>query len=1167
ELGLEIHHTFGQFRDHLLLCYNPTRDGKPFHVSGSVNAENSSVGEGRSTSAGISQLHRMHSDLKARDSRLFDLRRQMIESRLVRHPEVVTFSTEHVHRRTSRLAIPPRKEKETVRESSGSSKPRNSSAAGTGLNTDVTEAEPISGVLPHVSSSMKHARRASTELSAGANKVPSSSFHSALNVHSSPVGAGVPSLPLIPKSFHDSPSVFPAASTLHKDHKRNSSVVIPQFSILLLYLSTLGKPLSFMEKKDAAKNNTRDTMSLQYTFLESLLQSLTPKSPKLKVKSGPGVLFSTYQKYDPIPSSLDSPTVSLKEWPSTGQGNSTDRLALPHSETKRSARSTSSVRALKNLERLYSQHTGKAKTGKNHWRSRPESLRFKHVSANSRPHRRRVRSVEQSYPPMAFNDPAYPSQWHLYNRATPGMDINVTGVWRHNITGRGVTVAVVDDGMEWRNPDLAANYNYKGSWDLNDDDPDPSPSYTKVSNHHGTRCAGEIAAVANNNVCGVGVAYGAKVAGVRVLDGVMTDSMEAEAFNKNMHVNAIFSCSWGPDDDGATVDGPHLMAAKAMKFGVDFGRGGFGSIFVVASGNGGENFDNCNYDGYANSIYTVTIGAVDEDGGMPYYAEECASMLGVTFSSGTSNKRDIVTTDWQPSVNAGQEEGGNSGLFDFRGAGSGIGRASAGQRSSGDAPGCTERHTGTSAAAPLAAGMIALMLEARPCLTWRDVQYIVALTARKVDVDVAHWQQNGAGLAHSHKHGFGLLNAWRMVNAARVWRTVPWLTSYSFTGDNGIIGYVAFNLYVAHLVLLHRRVETFSLYSNGIVGYVAFNLYVAHLVLLHRRVETFSLYSSVIIVMIFSRPKDNSSKGFNDWTFTTVRCWGETPTGDWTILVKDLDQQGSREGTLSKFRLTLFGTPMTSEEFGARRQLVEAAMTGEFLGQNYSLHCPPPPRYQSVYAPVSDRILKILILSGIFLLVMAVYESFEYLFCYDDEKKDTREQMRSARHAARMAQEALTDQDCDQSSALLAPQPRDAQSSAQNTAGLEDFSGCVADDDEDDEDDEELFNASETSELLSRNERVRNGGGERLRNLGVRGSRDGTVASSSEVIPLSTFSVLEVERSTHSEQLDDDAAGRRGISNVHKFIKPPSVLRRHEDDRPSETSYLPHPNGDGSLLN
>lgn len=232
--------------------------------------------------------------------------------------------------------------------------------------------------------------------------------------------------------------------------------------------------------------------------------------------------------------------------------------------------------------------------------------------------------------------------------------------------------------------------------------------------------------------------------GLKVLDGLMTDSMEAEAFNKKMDVNDIYSCSWGPEDDGRTVDGPHLMAAKAMKYGVDYGRQGYGSIYVLASGNGGENLDNCNFDGYANSIYTVTIGAVDEGGNMPYYAEECASMLGVTFSSGAT-KRDIVTTDWT------------------------LGQGS----------GCTGKHTGTSAAAPLAAGMIALMLQARSCLTWRDVQYIIILTAQKVDLEYAHSQKNGAGLSHSHKHGFGLLNSWRLVNAARVWKMVPWMTSYS----------------------------------------------------------------------------------------------------------------------------------------------------------------------------------------------------------------------------------------------------------------------------------------------------------------------------------------------------------------------------------------------------
>lgn len=212
-----------------------------------------------------------------------------------------------------------------------------------------------------------------------------------------------------------------------------------------------------------------------------------------------------------------------------------------------------------------------------------------------------------------FNDPKYPQQWHLNNRRSPGRDINVTGVWERNVTGRGVTVVVVDDGVEHTVQDIAPNYSPEGSYDLNSNDPDPMPHPDEENgNHHGTRCAGEIAAVPNNSFCAVGVAYGSRIAGIRVLDGPLTDSMEAVAFNKHYQINDIYSCSWGPDDDGKTVDGPHQLGKAALQHGVMAGRQGFGSIFVVASGNGGQHNDNCNYDGYANSIYTVTIGAVDE---------------------------------------------------------------------------------------------------------------------------------------------------------------------------------------------------------------------------------------------------------------------------------------------------------------------------------------------------------------------------------------------------------------------------------------------------------------------------------------------------------------------------------------------------------------------------
>lgn len=56
----------------------------------------------------------------------------------------------------------------------------------------------------------------------------------------------------------------------------------------------------------------------------------------------------------------------------------------------------------------------------------------------------------------------------------------------------------------------------EGSYDLNSNDPDPMPHPDSHNdNHHGTRCAGEIAAVPNNSFCAVGVAYGSKVAGTK----------------------------------------------------------------------------------------------------------------------------------------------------------------------------------------------------------------------------------------------------------------------------------------------------------------------------------------------------------------------------------------------------------------------------------------------------------------------------------------------------------------------------------------------------------------------------------------------------------------------------------------------------------------------------
>ena len=61
-------------------------------------------------------------------------------------------------------------------------------------------------------------------------------------------------------------------------------------------------------------------------------------------------------------------------------------------------------------------------------------------------------------------------------------------------------------------------------------------------NSHGTRCAGLVAAVADNGVCGVGVAYEATISGIRMLDGTITDILEARSLTYKAHINSIYSC-------------------------------------------------------------------------------------------------------------------------------------------------------------------------------------------------------------------------------------------------------------------------------------------------------------------------------------------------------------------------------------------------------------------------------------------------------------------------------------------------------------------------------------------------------------------------------------------------------------------------------------------------
>ncbi|GBE81896.1 Protease KEX1 [Sparassis crispa] len=480
------------------------------------------------------------------------------------------------------------------------------------------------------------------------------------------------------------------------------------------------------------------------------------------------------------------------------------------------------------------------------------------------------RGVAQHF---GIEDPEFPRQWHLVNDEYPQHMMNVSLVWDMGYTGKGVISALVDDGLDYTNNDLADNFYAAGSYDFNDHLDLPTP--TLFEDHHGTRCAGQIAAV-KNDICGVGIAYDSKVAGLRILSGPVSDIDEAAALNYDYQNTSIFSCSWGPPDDGKSMEGPSYLIKKAIANGIQNGRDHKGSVFVFASGNGGRSSDQCNFDGYTNSIFSVTVAAVDYKGLHPDYSEPCAANLIVAYSSGSGNH--ITTTD------RGKDK-------------------------------CSHAHGGTSAAAPNAAGVFALALGARPDLSWRDIQHLCVQTGQKINADDPDWERTATGNLFSYKYGYGSLNGYEFVKAALSWKTVkpqtyidlPTIQIANGTmdlfqltsgGERIVPGGVSSTMTVAQVLLQENNFEKLE--------HITVKVWITHVRRGDVEVELVSPHG-IRSVLAAKRFADSASSGFPGWTFMTVKHWGEDPVGDWTIRVSDQDNEDST-GTFLGWSMSLWGS-------------------------------------------------------------------------------------------------------------------------------------------------------------------------------------------------------------------------------------------------------------------
>nr|AEI52301.1 PC2-like protein [Penaeus monodon] len=533
--------------------------------------------------------------------------------------------------------------------------------------------------------------------------------------------------------------------------------------------------------------------------------------------------------------------------------------AIPHARTKRSILHTRKLKADPQVHSAFQQ------------------LGFRRVKRGYKPLK-----VENLVPLQSIHsdrdptDPYFDYQWYLKNTGQnggkPRLDLNVEAAWAQGFTGRNVTTAIMDDGIDYMHPDLRHNYNARASWDFSSNDPYPYPRYTDDwFNSHGTRCAGEVSAARDNGVCGVGIAYDSLVAGIRMLDQpYMTDLIEANSMGHEPNLIHIYSASWGPTDDGKTVDGPRNATMKAIVRGVNEGRNGLGNIYVWASGDGGED-DDCNCDGYAASMWTISINSAINDGSNAHYDESCSSTLASTFSNGAKDpSTGVATTDL-------------------------YGK-------------CTKTHSGTSAAAPEAAGVFALALEANPNLTWRDIQHLTVLTSKRNSLfDAKHrydWHMNGVGLEFNHLFGFGVLDAGAMVALARDWVTVP-PRYHCQAGIYQTPRKISVN------ETIEIKIETDACaWSDTEVNYLEHVQAVITLNASRRGdVELFIVSPMDTKSMILSRrPNDDDSRdGFTKWPFMTTHTWAENPRGTWRLMAR-LNSETAEEGWIKEWTLMLHGT-------------------------------------------------------------------------------------------------------------------------------------------------------------------------------------------------------------------------------------------------------------------
>jgi len=328
--------------------------------------------------------------------------------------------------------------------------------------------------------------------------------------------------------------------------------------------------------------------------------------------------------------------------------------------------------------------------------------------------------------------------------------------------------------------------------------------------------------------------------------------------------------------------------SASIEKGAKEGRDGKGIIYVYASGNNFVEGDNTNFQQQGRFI--IFVGAIGKDTQHSLYSTAGASVF-LTAPAG----------DWEDLNHQVAARAGG---------------------------GCQAVGLGTSYSSPLVSGVIALMLEANPDLTWRDVQGILAETSRPITHNIYDDESrttNGAGLSHSNLYGFGLVDAMGAVTAAEKWVSYgeEQLLTAKVMDLNLEIGDDPNSPIISDLTIGSPTATKLSA-SKILVENVEVDVYLQHLSRGHLKISLISPNGTVSELTPGSLPENGQDD--RPWDLRTVRSWGEQAEGTWTLMIVD-DTEGdvSDCADVEDWKVFDIGSPVGCEYYEARSALQNAS--------------------------------------------------------------------------------------------------------------------------------------------------------------------------------------------------------------------------------------------------